>query len=158
MNETYVTFTGWVGSEVSLADLGGGHQLASFRVGSTPRRYQNGQWEDGPTTWYTVKAWRRLAEHVHASVRQRDPVLVHGRLVADTWTREDGSVSTRQVVVATSVGHDLSRGTSRFTKAARAEGPGGGQDADAAPPEPAAALPAGPPQPGPATLRGTPGP
>ena len=67
-----------------------------------------------------MKAWRGLAEHVAASVRARQPVLVHGRLEAETWRREDGSTAVRYVVVASAVGHDLSRGTAVFTKAAPA--------------------------------------
>lgn len=119
MNDTQITFSGWVGSDVTLTDIGNGTQVASFRVGSTPRRLRNGVWEDGPTAWYTVKAWRALGEHAHASLHNGDPVVVHGRLIADVWRRDDGSVSTKFVVVATSVGHDLARGTSVFTKAAR---------------------------------------
>ncbi len=90
-------------------------------MGSTPRRFRGGRWEDGETIWYAVKAWRALATHVAASVRTGDPVVVSGRLVADVWKREDGTVSTRYVVVAASVGHDLTRGTSTFQRAARPE-------------------------------------
>jgi single-strand DNA-binding protein len=121
MNDTYVTFCGWVGSEVTLNDIGHDTQVASFRVGSTPRRFRGGQWQDDATAWHTVKAWRTLAHHVHSSIRQGDAVIVHGRLVADVWRKEDGTVSTRLVVVASSVGHDLSRGTSVFTKVSRRE-------------------------------------
>lgn len=123
MNDTHITFSGWVGSEVTLIDIGNGTQVASFRVGSTPRRFRNGGWEDGPTAWYTVKAWRALGENLHASLRSGDPVVVQGRLIADVWRRDDGTVSTKYVVVATSVGHDLNRGTAVFTKSARRDRP-----------------------------------
>ncbi|WP_181310393.1 single-stranded DNA-binding protein [Nocardioides campestrisoli] len=121
MNESTITFSGWVGSEVTLTEGSNGVAVASFRVGSTPRRFRGGRWEDGETIWYAVKAWRALATHVAASVRTGDPVVVSGRLVADVWKREDGTVSTRYVVVAASVGHDLTRGTSTFQRAARPE-------------------------------------
>ncbi|GAB2881944.1 single-stranded DNA-binding protein [Nocardioides pacificus] len=121
MNDTYITFQGWVGSDVTLTEIGGGVQVASFRVGNTPRRFRGGQWENGETAWHTVKAWRSLASHVEGSVRNGDPVIVHGRLEADVWQREDGQTSTRYVVVATSVGHDLAKGTSTFAKASRQE-------------------------------------
>lgn len=119
MNDTMITFCGWVGSDVTLTQTSTGAHVATFRVGTTPRRLREGRWEDGPTAWHTVKAWRALAEHLHASVRNGDPVVVHGRMVADVWDRPDGTVSTRHVVVASAVGHDLSRGTSVFTKVAR---------------------------------------
>ncbi len=121
MNETQVTFTGWVGSDVTLDETSGGQQVASFRVGSTPRRLRDGTWHNGETNWFTVKAWRHLAVHVNESVRTGDAVVVTGRLTADVWTMPDGQKSTRYVVVATSVGHDLNKGTSRFQKADRSQ-------------------------------------
>lgn len=116
MNETYITFAGWVGSAPELRTVAGGQQVASFRVGSTPRRFRDGEWVNGPTAWHQVKAWRRLGVHVAASLTTGDPVVVHGRLVADVWEKEDGTVVTQYVVVATTVGHDLSQGTARFER------------------------------------------
>jgi single-strand DNA-binding protein len=119
MNDTEITVRGWVGSDVTLTEVGNGVVVASFRVGSTPRRYRNGVWEDLPTAWHTVKAWRALGQHVADSVHRRDPVIVHGRLVADVWEKEDGSTSVKYVVVASAVGHDLGHGTSSFTREVR---------------------------------------
>ncbi len=124
MNDTQITFCGWVGSDVTVAEVADGVPVATFRVGSTPRRFRGGRWENGPTSWFTVKAWRRLAEHVQACLGSGDPVVVHGRLVADVWKREDGTTSTRYVVVAHSVGHDLNLGTSAFTRSGKREGGG----------------------------------
>ena len=120
MNETYVTLNGRVGSEVQLIDAGG-QALSTFRVASTPRRLKDGVWGDGDTTWFKVKAWRRLAGNVKESLRVGDPVIVTGRLEADVWVREDGTSGTQLVVTATSVGHDLARGTSLYTKVAADE-------------------------------------
>jgi single-strand DNA-binding protein len=130
MNETPITLTGWLGSEVSLMTTFGGHQVATFRVASTPRRWAQGEWQQGPTNWFTVKAWRRLAEHAHQSLHKGDPVVVTGRLTADVWEREDGRRTTRHVVVATSLGHDLALGTTRFTRV-EAAGPEAGLEAAA---------------------------
>lgn len=121
MNDTYITLTGWVGSDVSLREVPGGQPVANFRVATTSRKFRNNQWEDGATTWYSIRAWRRLADNVHGSIRRGDPVVVHGKLEADVWTKEDGTTNTQLVVTATSVGHDLSRGTAVFTKPVRPE-------------------------------------
>ncbi|WP_110181843.1 single-stranded DNA-binding protein [Nocardioides solisilvae] len=121
MNDSTITFSGWVGSEVTLTEGVNQVAVASFRVGCTPRRFRGGRWEDGETIWYAVKAWRTLATNVAASVRTGEPVVVSGKLVADVWKREDGTVSTRYVVVASSVGHDLTRGTSVFRRVSRSE-------------------------------------
>jgi len=119
MNEAFVTFQGWVGNEVVHRDTAQG-SVANFRVGSTPRiRKRNGDWVDGPTSWFSVSCWRSLADHVRDSVRKGEPVLVHGRLRTDVWEREDGQSSVTYVVDATYVGHDLTRGTAVFVKAVR---------------------------------------
>ena len=121
MNDTMITFSGWVGGNVELARTTTGAAVATLRVGSTPRRLKDGTWEDQETIWYSVKAWRTLAENVAASVQRGQPVLVTGRLVAETWDKPDGTSATRHVVVATSIGHDLARGRAEFSRPARAE-------------------------------------
>ena len=121
MNEALVTFQGWVGNDVVHRETSQGN-VANFRVGSTPRiRKRSGDWVDGPTSWFSVTCWRTLADHVRDSVRKGEPVLVHGRLRADVWEREDGHSSVTYVVDASYVGHDLTRGTAVFVKATRAE-------------------------------------
>ena len=115
-NETQVTFSGWLGSDVTLREVAGGQHVATFRVATRSRRFREGEWVDGPTTWHTVKAWNRLARHVAESLSSGEPVLVHGKLVADTWTREDGSITTSYAVVASSVGHDLVHGTTTLVR------------------------------------------
>lgn len=120
MNDTYLTVQGWVGGDVVLTDVGGGTQVATFRLGSTPRRLRDGAWSDGETCWHTVKVWRALAANVAESVHRGDPVVVHGRLVADAWDKPDGTTSVRHVLEAVTVGHDLARGTARFTRSPRA--------------------------------------
>jgi single-strand DNA-binding protein len=119
MNEAFVTFQGWVGNDVVHRETVQGN-VANLRVGTTPRiRKRNGDWVDGPTSWFSVTCWRALADHVRDSVRKGEPVLVHGRLRTDVWEREDGQSSVTYVVEATYLGHDLSRGTSVFVKAVR---------------------------------------
>ena len=121
MNETYVTFMGWLGSDVEAREVGDA-TVATLRVGSTPRRYNPKQrtWADGETTWYTVNAWRGLGEHCLASLKRRDPggrprQAVHGGVEGHRRARAPDAR-----IEAFSVGHDLSKGTSTFTKAVRA--------------------------------------
>lgn len=121
MNDSMITFSGWVGSRVDVVQVGEGVAVATFRVGSTPRRFRDGRWENGETLWYSVKTWRSLATNAAASLRVGDPVVVTGRLVAETWTKDDGTVQTRHVVVAVTIGHDLNRGSSTFTRFTQAE-------------------------------------
>lgn len=117
MNETFVTLCGWLGGDVTLREAGG-VPVASFRVASTPRRYQRKteSWEDGDTQWYSVNAWRSLAANCEQSLRRGDPVVVHGKLSAHVWTNKAGLEVTTFEVEAAFVGHDLNRGTSAFQR------------------------------------------
>lgn len=134
MNETTVTFSGWLGSDVTIRQAGG-VPVASFRVATAPRRFSRRceQWVDGETQWYTVQAWRGLAENAARSLRRGDPVLVHGRLTVHTWTTNAGVETTTLEVDALHLGHDLTRGHSSFTRTPPAE------RVEAAPPESGAA-------------------
>ncbi len=117
MNDTHITLHGWVGADVRHRDVRG-TSVATLRVGQTPRIRRNGEWADGETTWFTVTAWRTLADRVADSVNKGDAVIVHGRLSTRTWTDEKGQLVTTLEVEASYMGHDLTRGTSTFTKAA----------------------------------------
>jgi len=118
MNDTFITFHGWAGSDVRhrvARDV----NVATVRVAATPRLRRDGEWVDGETTWYTVTAWRTLADHLRDSVRKGDPLIVHGRFRTESWQPEDGPVTTTLHVEALLVGHDLNRGISHFIKAQR---------------------------------------
>ncbi|MFK4086594.1 single-stranded DNA-binding protein [Kribbella sp. NPDC020789] len=125
MSETYVTVQGWVGSEPQFKEVGGRTPQATFRIGSTPRRQQaDGGWTDRPTTWFNVECWRTLAQNTFESVHIGQPVIVTGRLRTREWTTDAGEQRSRVVLDALSVGHDLSRGTTVFTKSSpRTEAP-----------------------------------
>ena len=116
MNQTMLTVQGWIGTVPMLREVAGVPVL-TFRLGCTPRHFNRstGTWVDSETQWYAVSAWRRLASNAEPSLRQGDPVVVHGRLVADVWER-DGKPQTSFEVVASAVGHDLSQGTTVLTR------------------------------------------
>ena len=117
MNETYVTLRGWLGGDVRHR-LAGDTPVAEFRLGVTARWFdaKRSAWVDGETQWFTVKAWRQLADNCRDSLRRSDPVIVHGRLGQSSWVK-DGVERTTLEVTAVSVGHDLSLGTSQFRRA-----------------------------------------
>ena len=129
MNETVITLQGNVGTDVAVRQAGDA-RVATFRVACTPRRFnrKTGEWGDGDTQWYTVNAWRGLADNVEQSVRRGDPVVVHGRLNAQTWTNSAGMEVTTFEIDAQVVGHDLCRGTSTFTRPHRGGEPGGADE------------------------------
>ena len=115
MNETLVTFQGWVGNEVVHRETPQGN-VANLRVGSTPRiRKRSGEWVDGQTSWFSVTCWRGLADNVRDSIRKGDPVIVHGALTTHSWESENGSRSKPRIK-AFAVGPNLNKGRALFTR------------------------------------------
>ena len=116
--DALINLSGNVGTEVEFTQ-GDGWAYARFRLACTPRFLREGEWVDGETTWITVRCTNRTAHHVRESVRKGDAVVVVGRLRTHAWRTPEGERLDRLVVEATSLGHDLSRGTSQFTRAER---------------------------------------
>ncbi len=131
-----VTVAGFVGTTPRLFATQHGNDYTSFRVAHTRRQFdrERGEWVDGRTTWFTVKAWRAVARNVAASLRKGDPVVVSGRLTVDEWAGADGP-RTDLVVEATALGPDLTRGEAQFRHTVhRREDAAGGSASRAEPP------------------------
>ncbi|MCW3494333.1 single-stranded DNA-binding protein [Microbacterium sp. SSM24] len=123
MNDT-ITITGNLANDPELKHTQDGLVIASFRVGSGRRRFDkpSNAWVDAGTNWYAVSAFRSLGEHVHASLRRGDRVVLTGRLRIRSW--ENGTArGTAVEIEADAIGHDLMWGTTVFTKVARASAP-----------------------------------
>ena len=90
MNETMMTVSGNLVSDVDFRVTTRGDALARFRVASTIKRYDraSGQWLDGDTMYWNVTAWRRAAENAAKSLAKGHPVLVHGKVRQRTVDRE----------------------------------------------------------------------
>lgn len=137
MNSTTVTLVGTAVTAVKYATTIGGVPVAHFRLAATERRFdrQKQAWVEGDTSFYTVWTWRWLAENVLTSVMRGDPVLVTGRMRVREWEVGEGrSRGVAAEVEATSVGHDLTRGTAAFRRTAKAKpsvgGSGSGSSGD----------------------------
>lgn len=116
MNETYVTMMGNAVEDPVRRTTRSGTPFVTFRMASTVRRRRpDGEYEDAGTSFVSVMAFRQLARNVSDSVSKGQPLVVNGRLRVNQWrTEERSGVSVE--IDATSVGHDLSRGVSKFTK------------------------------------------
>lgn len=116
MNEIYVTLVGNVAAEPRQFQFEDGSRVTSVRV-ATSRRYLDRraqEWRSEPTTYYTVRCYRALADHVAQSVGVGHPVVVHGRL----RLKEVGSDERRLIpeIDAICLGHDLRWGITRYEK------------------------------------------
>jgi single-strand DNA-binding protein len=117
MNETHMTLIGNVVEDPRRRETKNGHAVTNFRVASTSRRYDREQdrFVDSGTLYVTVTCWRGLAENVDKSIRKGQPVVVNGRYYMREYT-VDEQVRTAYELEAIAVGHDLSRGTTDFTR------------------------------------------
>ena len=132
MSDT-ISLTGLVATTPKYVVTGTGLSITSFRFASTQRRFDRGEqkWVDGETNWYTVATFRQLATNVVASVQKGQRVIVTGRLRVRDWATEDKH-GTNVEIDAEAVGHDLSWGTTVFTRStatavAEADADGGGR-------------------------------
>jgi single-strand DNA-binding protein len=112
-----VTITGYVAKEPRRVGDTGRTPLCVMRLASTRSYYdaKSQLWKELPTTWISVKAHRSLANNVLASVHKGDPVIVTGTLGMDEWSK-DGQPQSSLVIEANAIGHDLSLGSTSFSK------------------------------------------
>lgn len=98
-----------------------GSRAANLRLAVNSRYYNRvkGEFADRKPEYVTVYCHRRLAEHALASVKKGQPLVVTGRVGLAEWTREDGTEGYSLTMQADAIGHDLSFGTTTFTKAVR---------------------------------------
>lgn len=119
----YVTIRGNVGGDPVRHTTAGGASVIHFRLASGQGYHdkRSGSWVETGTNWYSVSAFRQLAENAKASLRSGDPVIVTGRLKLNEW--ENNGRHGFVDLEAESIGHDLNRGTSNFLRTPRAAAP-----------------------------------
>ena len=138
MQDISTTLRGRIGSEPMMKHVKGDVCLTTFRLAITRWRYVsdvrtgNASYVEDGAYWYTVETWDALASNVFRSCRKGDPVVVVARPVPNGWIDGNGQIRSSIVYRASSVGHDLARGTSQFTKngAHSTEEPAGGTQGD----------------------------
>lgn len=118
-----ITVRGFAATRPDLRTLPDGTPVSSFRLASTPRRFDaaTSTWVDvGPTNWYTVSCFRRIAGNAASSIRVGDAVIVMGRLRQRPWTTHDGVERLAVEIDASSLGPDLALGTATYRRSAGA--------------------------------------
>lgn len=120
MSDT-ITLTGIVATPPKHIVTSEQLQITSFRLASTQRRFDRSEqkWVDADTNWYTVTAFRQLAANAVGSILKGQRVLVTGRLRIRDWQSGEKTGTTIEVD-ADALGHDLTFGTSAFTRTPQA--------------------------------------
>jgi single-strand DNA-binding protein len=111
MFDTQVTVVGNLVADPRLTSTPNGQPVASFRLASTPRRFDRaaGEWRDGATLFVNVTCWRGLAENVATSLKKGQAAIVIGRLSVRPYASKDGEKRQSVDIDAMAVGPDLSR-------------------------------------------------
>lgn len=105
-----MTINGNLASDPEIRFTAGGKAVCEIVVAtSKSKRLDDGTWENGPATYWTVKAWGRLGENAAESLRKGDPVIVCGNAENRTWENKDGTKGHKIEVTAWAVGYDLKR-------------------------------------------------
>jgi single-strand DNA-binding protein len=113
----FISLTGLVATTPRHLTTSEGLAITSFRLASSQRRFDRAtqKWVDGDTNWYTVSAFRGLASNAATSLSKGERVIVTGRLRIRDWENTDRSGTTVEIE-ADSLGHDLTWGTSVYTR------------------------------------------
>lgn len=129
MNDTIMTIRGWVGGAPRHypkdPKVTGSRMATTFRVGVTPRYYSRaeGEYQDGMTTWFSVRSYGNLAYNAASSLGKGTPVIVRGKLSTRQWSDKDGVVHNELVIVADSIGVEISAGMANYVRVMRIANP-----------------------------------
>lgn len=117
MSTQQISTTGLVATTPRHLVTQDGLPITSFRIACSTRRYDTAtnRWVDGETNWYTVTAFHSLAINSAGSINKGDRILVSGLLRVRDWDNGERA-GTSVEIEAESIGHDLSWGSSVFTR------------------------------------------
>lgn len=83
MANPVITLIGRVGSDPEQVGSNG----LRLRVATSDSKIntQTNKWEDGPTSWWTVKAWKNVADNSKDVIRKGQEIIVVGTMSEETW-------------------------------------------------------------------------
>jgi single-strand DNA-binding protein len=118
-NDVNISVVGFVATQPRGGHTKTGSRSVTMRVGWTPRAMDRttGEWTDQPSSFITVQCYKKVAEHAAVCLRRGDPIIVRGTLRIREFVDQAGNRRSAVEVIADSIGHDMSRGISLFTKA-----------------------------------------
>ena len=119
-NDNQVTLVGNLTDDPELRYTPNGAAVCKVRM-AVNRRFQDasGQWKDGETSYFTINAWRTLAENAAESLTRGTRVVVTGRLNYRTWENQDGEKRSAIEVEADEIAPSLKWATAAVTRQAR---------------------------------------
>jgi single-strand DNA-binding protein len=123
--DTQITIIGNLVADPELRFTPSGQPVAQFRVASTPRIYNNGEWKDGDSLFMTCNVWRQAAENVAESLQRGMRVILSGRLKQRSYETKEGEKRTVYEVEVDEVGPSLRNASAKVNRVQRSGGQGG---------------------------------
>ena len=101
MSNPTVTIVGRIGQDPEAIGSNG----LRLRVATNDRvkNDSTGEWEDKNTSWWTVKAWKRLAEQSIDVLKKGQEVIIVGKVYEENWTDREGTKRTSYEINAESI-------------------------------------------------------
>ena len=122
-SENQIIIVGNLTDDPELRYTPNGAAVVKFRV-AVNRRYKDeaGNWKDGETSYFTVNAWRTLAENVAETLGRGTRVVVAGRLQMRSWETQEGDKRTVVEIEADEIGPSLRWATAKIERQGRSGG------------------------------------
>ena len=119
-SDNQIIITGNLTDDPELRYTPNGAAVVKFRV-AVNKRYKDeaGNWKDGETSYFTVNAWRTLAENVAESLTRGTRVVVAGRLQMRSWETQEGDKRTVVEIEADEIGPSLRWATAKVERQGR---------------------------------------
>jgi single-strand DNA-binding protein len=108
-NETKLTVTGWINSDITTRRTADGVTAADFLLAANERHFdpETKEWASGRSLLLRVNCFRKLADKVAATLARGDGVVVTGRAYTSRY-EVDGRAQSSLELEATSIGPDVS--------------------------------------------------
>ena len=97
----------------------GGTAVSNLRIASSERikDSKTGEWKDGPTAYFDVTCWGRLAENVCEVLQKGDRIVAEGRWVSNTYENSEQQIVERITLRARDLGPSMAFRTARPDRA-----------------------------------------
>lgn len=126
-----ITLTGNLGADPELKFGATGIAILKARVVTSGRKKdeESGKWIDVDTTWWTVTAFRQLAENAAETLRKGDEVIIVGKVKQRQYETPEGEKRSVTEVTADWIGPNLKKVSGNLNRVQRVAAPGEGRAA-----------------------------
>jgi single-strand DNA-binding protein len=117
-NDALFAVAGYVATQPKSGRTRSGAPFLFMRVAWTPRAFNKatGGWTDQQTSFVSVMCYRKIAENAAKCLRRGDAITLRGSVQVREYVDQAGVKRFSVDVVADSLGHDMSRGVSHYSK------------------------------------------